>query len=401
MKEVYIYDALRTPRGQGKARGSLYEVKPVHLLDAALRALHQRHNFQAADLDDLIIGCVTPIGDQGFNIARTALLEAGMSAANGGMQINRYCTSGLEAINLAAAKIAAGWEEFSIAGGTESMSRVPMGSDGGPLINDPGLFMTQNYLPQGVSADLIATMEGFQREELDAYAVQSHQRAAAARAAGYFHQSIIPICDANGLTILKEDENIRPDTQADQLARLRPAFAHLGDQGFAAMALHRYPQLEKVEYLHTAGNSCSLADGAALVLLGNKEKGEALGLKPRARIISCATASVDPTIMLTGPSLAANKALKISKLKAKDIDLWECNEAFASVVLKFQRDLGIKDDCLNVNGGAIALGHPLGATGAMLLGTILDELERRDLKTGLVTLCAGAGLAVATIIERV
>jgi len=401
MKDVFIYDALRTPRAHGKARGALYEVKPVHLLEVALRALQRRHQFQATDVDDLIIGCVTPIGDQGFNIARTALLEAGMSAANGGMQINRYCTSGLEAVNLAAAKIAAGWEEISIAGGTESMSRGPMGSDGGPLLNDPGVFMTQNYLPQGVAADLIATMEGFQREELDAYAVQSHQRAAAAQAAGYFQSSIVPICDANGLPILKQDETIRPETNLEQLGRLKPSFARLGDQGFAAMALHRYPEVEKVHYLHTPGNSCSLADGAALVLLGNEEKGKALGLKPRARILSCATVSVDPTIMLTGPSLAAEKALKISKLKAKDIDLWECNEAFAAVPLKFQRDLNLPDDRLNVNGGAIALGHPLGATGAMLLGTLLDELERRDLQTGLVTLCAGAGLAVATIIQRV
>ncbi|MGH1434941.1 MAG: acetyl-CoA C-acetyltransferase [Lewinella sp.] len=401
MKDVFIYDALRTPRAHGKARGALYEVKPVHLLEVALRALQRRHQFQASDVDDLIIGCVTPIGDQGFNIARTALLEAGMSAANGGMQINRYCTSGLEAVNLAAAKIAAGWEELSIAGGTESMSRVPMGSDGGPLLNDPGVFMTQNYLPQGVAADLIATMEGFQREELDAYAVQSHQRAAAAQTAGYFQPSIVPICDANGLAILKQDETIRPETNLEQLSRLRPSFARLGDQGFAAMALHRYPEVEKVHYLHTPGNSCSLSDGAALVLLGNEAKGKALGLKPRARILSCATVAVDPTIMLTGPGLASEKALKISKLKPKDIDLWECNEAFAAVVLKFQRDLNLNDDQLNVNGGAIALGHPLGATGAMLLGTMLDELERRDLKTGLVTLCAGAGLAVATIIERV
>lgn len=401
MKDVFIYDALRTPRAHGKASGALYEVKPVHLLEVALRALQRRHQFQPTDVDDLIIGCVTPIGDQGFNIARTALLEAGMSAANGGMQINRYCTSGLEAVNLAAAKIAAGWEEFSIAGGTESMSRVPMGSDGGPLLNDPGVFMTQNYLPQGVAADLIATMEGFQREELDAYAVQSHQRAANAQAAGYFQSSIVPICDASGLPILQQDETIRPNTDLEILARLKPSFAHLGDQGFAAMALHRYPEVEKVHYLHTPGNSCSLADGAALVLLGNEQKGKALGLQPRARIVSCATVSVDPTIMLTGPGLAAEKALKISKLKAKDIDLWECNEAFASVVLKFQRDLNLPEDQVNVNGGAIALGHPLGATGAMLLGTLLDELERRDLQTGLVTLCAGAGLAVATIIQRV
>jgi acetyl-CoA C-acetyltransferase len=324
-----------------------------------------------------------------------------MSAANGGMQINRYCTSGLEAVNLAAAKIAAGWESLCIAGGTESMSRIPMGSDGGPLLNDPGVFMTQNYLPQGVAADLIATMEGFSRSELDSYALRSHQRAAQAVAQGYFSKSIIPILDGSGLEILTQDELIRPDTQLETLAQFQPAFAHLGEQGFAAMALHRYPEVEKVNYLHTAGNSSSLADGAALVLLGSQKKGEALGLKARARIVGCATASVDHTIMLTGPQAATRRVLEQSKLSVGDIDLWECNEAFASVALKFQRDLDIPDENYNVNGGAIALGHPLGATGAMLLGTLLDELERRDLKTGLVTLCAGAGLGVATIIERI
>ena len=401
MKEVFIYDTLRTPRGRGRQSGALYEVKPVHLLEVALRALQRRNQFSATDIDDLIIGCVTPIGDQGFNIARTAMLEAGLSAANGGMQINRYCTSGLEAVNLAAAKIAAGWESLSIAGGTESMSRIPMGSDGGALLNDPGVFMTQNYLPQGVAADLIATMEGFSREELDTYALRSQQRAQAAKSAGYFKESIVPICDASGLPILTEDEIIRPETTLEQLANLRPAFAKLGEQGFASMALHRYPEIEKVEHLHTAGNSCALADGSALVLLGNAEKGEALGLKPRARILTCATVSVDPTLMLTGPVAASQRALKSSGLKASDIDLWECNEAFAAVALKFERDLGLNEENLNVNGGAIALGHPLGATGAMLLGTLLDELERKDLQTGLVTLCAGAGLAVATIIERV
>ncbi|RME97605.1 MAG: acetyl-CoA C-acyltransferase, partial [Bacteroidetes bacterium] len=343
----------------------------------------------------------TPIGDQGFNIARTALLEAGMAAARGGMQINRYCTSGLEAVNLAAAKIAAGWETLAIAGGTESMSRVPMGSDGGPLLNDPGVMMPHNYLPQGVAADLIATREGLSREALDAYALQSHQRAAAAQAASYFAPSLIPLCDASGLSILETDELVRPDTSMSQLAELPPAFAYWGKQGFGAMALHRYPELEKVSYLHTAGNSCALADGAALVLLGNKTVGQTYGLKPRARIVASATASVDPTIMLTGPSEATKRVLRQTGRQQSDIDLWECNEAFAAVALKFQRDLDLADDVLNVNGGAIALGHPLGATGAMLLGTLLDELERRDLHTGLVTLCAGAGLGVATIIERV
>lgn len=401
MNNVLIFDTLRTPRAKGKEKGSLYEVKPVHLLEVALRALQKRQPFQPEDIDDVIIGCVTPVGDQGFNIARTALLEAGMGAANGGMQINRYCTSGLEAVNLAAAKIAAGWESLCIAGGTESMSRLPLGSDGGPLLNDPGVFMTQNYLPQGVAADLIATMEEFSRSMLDSFAVRSHQLADQAAAAGYFKKSIIPILDAAGLEILTEDELIRPNTTLEGLAALKPSFAQLGEQGFGAMALHRYPEVEKVAYLHTAGNSCGLADGAALVLLGSKEKGEALGLKARARIVGCATASVDHTIMLTAPSAATRLVLKKCKLSVKDIDLWECNEAFASVALKFQRDMAIPDDIYNVNGGAIALGHPLGATGAMLLGTLLDELERRDLKTGLVTLCAGAGLGVATIIERI
>ncbi|MEL7421441.1 MAG: acetyl-CoA C-acetyltransferase [Bacteroidota bacterium] len=401
MNEVFIYDALRTPRGKGKPSGALYEVKPVHLLEVALRALQKRNGFTAADIDDLIIGCVTPIGDQGFNIARTALLEAGLSEANGGMQINRYCTSGLEAVNLAAAKIAAGWEGLSIAGGTESMSRVPMGSDGGALLNDPGVFMTQNYLPQGVAADLIASIEGFSREELDSYALHSQERAHNAQQEGYFAPSLVPICDASGLTILKEDELIRKGSSLEKMATLKPSFARLGEQGFAGMALHRYPEVEQVQHLHTAANSCAMADGAALVLLGNAEAGERLGLKPRGRIINCATASVDPTIMLTGPVAATKRALKNSGRKVADIDLWECNEAFAAVALKFQKDLELDEDKLNVNGGAIALGHPLGATGAMLLGTVLDELERQDLKTGLVTLCAGAGLAVATIIERV
>lgn len=401
MKDVFIYDALRTPRGRGRQNGALYEVKPVHLLEVALRALQQRNGFSPTDIDDLIIGCVTPIGDQGYNIARTAMLEAGMAEANGGMQINRYCTSGLEAINLVAAKIAAGWESLAIAGGTESMSRVPMGSDGGALLNDPGVFMTQNYLPQGVAADLIATMEGFTREELDHYALRSHQLAQRAKTEGHFTASLVPICDVAGLPILTEDELVRADAQLEKMASLRPAFAQLGKQGFAAMALHRYPEIEQVQYLHTAANSCALADGAALVLLGNAQKGKELDLKARAKIVTCATVSVDPTIMLTGPVAAAQRALKNSGRKAADIDLWECNEAFAAVALKFERDMGLNDQNLNVNGGSIALGHPLGATGAMLLGTVLDELERQDLQTGLVTLCAGAGLAVATIIERV
>lgn len=401
MEEVYIYDALRTPRGKGRPSGTLYEVKPVHLLEMALRELRKRSHFAPSNLDDVIIGCVTPIGDQGFNIARTALLAAGLAEANGGMQINRYCTSGLEAVNLAAAKIAAGWESLAIAGGTESMSRVPMGADGGTLLYDPGVFMTQNYLPQGVAADLIASIEGFTRDELDAYALRSHQRATHAQENGYFNHSIFSICDGSGLSILTKDELVRPTTDLEQLGQLQPSFQQVGEQGFAAMALHRYPEVEKVHYLHTAGSSSGLADGSALILLGNKVIGEKLGLTPRAKIVGCATAADDPTIMLTACKLATERVLARTKRTVKDIDLWECNEDFAAVALKFQRDLDLSDDCYNVNGGAIAMGHPLGATGAMLLGILLDELERQDLSTGLVTLPAGAGLGVATIIERV
>ncbi len=401
MTDVYIFDALRTPRGKGRSTGSLYEVKPVHLLEVALRALQKRSKFTAEQIDDVIVGCVTPVGDQGFNIARTALLEADLAAANGGMQINRYCPSGLEAANLAAAKIAAGWDDLIIAGGTESMSRVPMTTDGGPLLYDPAMMVRSKYIPQGVAADLIATIEGFTREELDEYALQSQQRATNARAEGYFKGSLVSLCDTSGLPILKEDELIRPEVSLERLAELRPAFAELGTEGFDALALQRYPEVERIQHLHTAGNSSGLADGSALLLIGNEKTGQQLGIEPRARFVASATASVDPTIMLTGPTAATQRVLANAGLTTKDIDLWECNEAFASVVLKFQKDLDLPGESLNVNGGAIALGHPLGATGAMLLGTLLDELERRDLKRGLVTLCGGAGLAVATIIERI
>ena len=401
MKEVFIYDSLRTPRGNGRKKGSLYEIKPIRLLEIVLRALQKRHDLVASEIDDTIIGCVTPIGDQGFNIARTALLEAGMAECSGGMQINRYCTSGLEAINLAAAKITAGWDELIIAGGTESMSRIPLASDGGALIYDPGVLMPQNYIPQGVAADLIASKEGFTREMLDIFAFRSHQQAAKAQKKGNFKKSIIPICDAMGLPILQEDELIRHDVSIDNLAHLDPVFKYLGDQGFASMALHPFPEVQSINYVHTAGNSSNLADGAALALIGNKEAGKKAGLKTRAKFIATASTSVNPTIMLTGPSIASQKALKKAGLRVDDIDIWECNEAFASVVLKFQQDLNIPDEKLNVNGGAIALGHPLGATGAMLLGMALDELERTDKKYALITLCGGAGLATATIIERI
>lgn len=401
MKEAYIFDALRTPRGKGKSSGALYEVKPVQLVATALQALQQRNALLTADVEDLLLGCVTPVDDQGFNIAKTALLYANWSDLVGGVQLNRYCASGLEAVNQAAMKIRAGWAEVVVAGGVESMSRVPMGSDGGPLHFDPEVIEKTNYIPQGVSADLIATIEGFSRAEVDAFALQSQQRAATAWAQGYFDKSIIPMYDQNGLLILAKDEYIRPETTLESLEKLPPAFANVGAMGFDAMALKRYPEVEKVNHVHTAGNASGIVDGAALVLLASKEKGEANGWKPRARIVTIANVGTEPTIMLTGPTPAAQKALSAAGMAVEDIDLWECNEAFAAVPLKFQRDLEIDPEKLNVNGGAIAFGHPLGATGAMLLGTLLDELERRDLSTGLVTLCAGGGMGIATIIERV
>lgn len=401
MPEAYIFDAIRTPRGRGKKGGSLYAIKPVDLLSTTLKALQQRNEIPTAQVDDVLIGCVTPIGDQGYNIAKAGILNAGWSDAVSGMQLNRFCASGLEAVNLGAMKIRSGWEDLIVAGGLECMSRVPLGSDGGPLLYDPALTNRVNYLPQGVSADLIATMEGFQREQVDEYALQSQVRAAQAQESGYFDKALIPIHDHNGLLILDRDEHLRPDTNLEKLGKLPPAFAKIGQKGYDEMALHKYPTVERIEHVHTAGNSSGIVDGAALVLIGSQEKGEAIGLKPRAQICAISNVSVDPTIMLTGPGPAAEKALNRAGMKASDIDLWECNEAFASVVLKFQRDLNIDPNRLNVNGGAIALGHPLGATGAMILGTLLDELERRDLETGLATLCVGGGMGVATIIKRV
>ncbi len=401
MTQAYIFDAVRTPRGKGKSGGALYEVKPISLLVSVLTALQKRCQLDTAQVEDAIIGCVTPVQDQGFNIAKAALLQAGWHQHVSGMQINRYCASGLEAINLAATKIQTGSADLMVAGGIESMSRVPMGSDGGALLFDPEVITQTNYIPQGVAADLIATIEHFSRDMLDEYALQSQQKAAQAWQKGYFAPSIIPIFDANGLLILDSDEIIRPNISLEKLKALPPAFAALSAMGFEAMALRRYPLIERIQHLHTAGNSSGIVDGACVVLLGNKEKGIASGLRPRARIRAMANAGVEPTIMLTGPSPASKKALQIAGMQSSDIDLWECNEAFASVVLKFQRDLEIDSEKLNVNGGAIAMGHPLGATGAMLLNILLDELERRDLNTGLVTLCAGGGMGIATIIERV
>lgn len=401
MTEAYIYDALRTPRGKGKSTGALYEVKPIDLLATTLQALKKRNELDTKEIDDVLIGCVTPIDDQGYNIAKAGLLHAKWAESVGGMQLNRYCASGLEAVNLAATKVRSGWEGLIVAGGIESMSRVPIGSDGGALLYDPELINAVNFVPQGIAADLIATIEGFDREAVDQYALESHRRAIQAWENGYFEQAIIPIYDRNGLVLLEKDEHLRPDSDLDRLSTLPPSFAQLGALGFTEMAKHAFPTISQLNHVHTAGNSCGIVDGAALVLVGNKEKGQRLGLKPRAKIRAAANISVNPTLMLTGAAPAAMKALALAGMGVKDIDLWECNEAFASVVLKFQRDVGVSSDILNVNGGAIAMGHPLGATGAMLLGTLLDELERRDLHTGLVTLGVGGGMGVATIIERV
>ena len=400
-REAYIYDAIRTPRGKGKKNGSLYEISPIELLRTLLQELQQRHDLDTSQVDDVVLGCVTPIGDQGADIARTAVLYAGWHVSVPGMQINRFCASGLETVNMAAMKVRSGWEELIVAGGVESMSRVPMGSDGGAWALDPKVNLQTGFVPQGISADLLATIEGFSRQDVDEFAVRSQKLAAQAREKGYF-KSVIPVLDQNGLTVLDHDEYIRPDTTLETLGGLRPAFQAMGEMGFDAVALQKYTEVERINHVHTAGNSSGIVDGAALVLVGSKAKGEALGLKPRARIVAAGLVGTEPTIMLVGPGPASKKALKSAGMTIKDIDLIEVNEAFAAVALRFLRELGVESlDKVNVNGGAIALGHPLGATGAMLLGTALDELERRDKETALITLCVGGGMGIATIIERV
>lgn len=400
MPDAFIFDALRTPRGRGRAGGGLAGVKPVHLLTGLLRELPRRAGLDPAAVEDVILGCVTPVGEQGANIARAAVLAAGWDERVPGVQLNRFCASGLEAVNLAAAMVRSGWEQLVLAGGVESMSRVPMGSDGGALIDDPEISQAVGFVPQGIGADLLATLDGFSRAELDAFAVESQRRAAAARAAGRFARSLVPVRDPGGQVLLAEDEHIRPDTTLETLAKLPPAFAQLGAAGFDAVALRRYPHLTRIEHLHTAGNSSGIVDGAALVLVGSAARGRALGLTPRARIVSAAVVGSEPTIMLTGPAPAARLALERAGLGFDDIDLFEINEAFAAVVLHFQRETGVDLERINVNGGAIALGHPLGATGAMILGALLDELERRGGRYGLAALCVGGGMGIATIIER-
>ena len=401
MTEAYVFDAVRTPRGKGKKDGSLHEVKPVDLLAGTLDALRRRHDLDTAAVDDVVMGVVSPIGEQGSVIAKVAALKAGWDWQCAGVQLNRFCASGLEAVNMAAQKVRSGWEDLVVAGGVESMSRVPIGADGGAWAQDPATNSATDFVPQGVGADLIATLEGFSREDVDRFAVTSQQRAAQARAEGYFRNSIVPVTDMLGQTILDEDEFIKPRTTVEALAGLKPSFEQLGAMGFDAVAIGRYPQVERIVHVHHAGNSSGIVDGAAAVLVGNEAAIKTHGFKPRARIVATALSGADPTIMLTGPMPATRKALAKAGLTIEDIDLFEVNEAFAAVVMHFQRDTGVPWEKINVNGGAIAMGHPLGATGAMLVGTVLDELEARQLRYGLATLCVGGGMGIATIVERV
>jgi len=401
MTDALIYDHVRTPRGKGKKDGSLHQATPVWLLRGLLRSLQQRLDLDTALVDDVVLGCVTPVGEQGADIARTAVLDAGWAESVAGVTLSRFCASGLEAVNLAAAKVASGFEDMVVAGGIESMSRWTMGSDGGAWFMDPRINQGISFVPQGVGADLIATLEGFSRHDLDSYALQSHQRAAAARAAGHFKRSVLPVTDIAGLTMLAEDETIRANATLEAMAKLEPSFAAMGAMGFDATALRKYTTVEKIAHVHHAGNASGIVDGAALMLIGSRDAGRRAGLRARAKIRSVAVIGSEPAVMLTGPTPACRKALAKAGLVASDIDLWEINEAFAAVPMKTARDLGVSLDRVNVNGGAIALGHPLGATGCIILGTLLDELERRDLSLGCATLCVGGGMGIATIIERI
>ncbi|MEV6827156.1 acetyl-CoA C-acetyltransferase [Amycolatopsis sp. NPDC051102] len=400
--EAYIYEAIRTPRGKNKG-GALHGTKPVDLVVGLINELKVRHpNLDPAVIDDIVLGVVSPVGEQGAVIARTAALNAGLPDTVAGVQLNRFCASGLEATNTAAQKVRSGWDNLVIAGGVESMSRVPMGSDGGALFMDPATAYDNYIVPQGTGADLIATIEGFSREDVDRWAVRSQDRAEAAWSGGYFAKSVVPVKDINGVTVLDHDEHRRPGSTIEGLGKLKPAFAGIGELGgFDAVALQKYHSVEKINHVHTGGNSSGIVDGAALVLVGSEQIGKTFGLTPRARIVATASIGSEPTIMLTGPTPATEKVLKTAGLKPEDIDLWELNEAFASVVLKWIKDLHLDEEKVNVNGGAIAMGHPLGATGAMLVGTVVDELERRQARRALVTLCIGGGMGVATIIERV
>ena len=398
--DAYIFDALRTPRGK-KKDGSLHEMTPTDILAKLLKSLQDKHDLDTSQVDDVIMGCATPVGDQGANIAKASVQYAGWDDDVPGVQVNRFCASGLETVNMAAMKVRSGWEDLIVAGGIECMSRVPMGSDGGSMAFEPKVNLRTQFVPQGIGADLIATLGGHSREDVDAFALDSQRRASHASKQGYF-KSIVPVTDQNGLDVLANDEHIRPNTTMDDLSALKPAFEMIGNLGYDAVALGKYTEIEAINHVHTAGNSSGIVDGAAAVLIGSEAKGKDLRLTPRAKIISAATVSTDPTIMLTGPAPASKKALKKAGMQIEDIDLIEANEAFAAVILRFIEDMRLENnEKVNVNGGSIAMGHPLGATGAMLLGTVMDELERRDLNTALITLCVAGGMGIGTIIERV
>ena len=401
--EALVFDALRTPRGKGKSNGSLHSTKPVDLVVGLMHEMLSRNvDLDPNRVDDVVLGCVTPVGDQGADIAKTAAIKAGLPDTVAGVQLNRFCASGLEAVNVAAQKVASGWEDLVFAGGVESMSRVPMGTDGGAWAMDPETAYDTSFVPQGISADLIATVEGFSREDVDAYAVRSQERAARARDEGRFDGSVVPVLDINDQVVLDKDEFIRPGTTVETLGGLKPSFATIGDMGgFDAVALQKYHWVEKINHVHTPGNSSGIVDGAALVAIGNEKTGEELGLRPRARILATALSGADPTIMLTGPAPASRKALAKAGLTVDDLDLVEINEAFAAVVLRFVKDMGLDMEKVNVNGGAIAMGHPLGATGAMILGTLVDELHRTGGRYGLATLCVGGGMGIATVVEAI
>jgi acetyl-CoA C-acetyltransferase len=401
MTEAFVYDAIRTPRGKGKKDGSLFEVKPVNLLAGVLTELQRRNDFDTSKVDDVVMGVVSPVGEQGAVIAKVAALKAGWDFTCSGVQINRFCASGLEAVNLAAQKVRSGWEDLVVAGGVESMSRVPIGSDGGAWAMDPETSIATGFVPQGIGADLIATLGGFSRQDVDAFALESQKRASQARESGYFARSIVPVKDVLGQVILAQDEFIKPNTTLEGLGSLKPSFEQMGGMGFDQIALARYPQVERIHHVHHAGNSSGLVDGAAAVLIGSEAAGKIHGFTPRARIVAAALSGADPTIMLTGPMPAARKALAKAGLSIEQIDLFEVNEAFAAVVMRFMKEMNVPFEKVNVNGGAIAMGHPLGATGAMILGTLIDELHRRKLRYGMATLCVGGGMGIATIVERI
>lgn len=401
MAEAFIYDAVRTPRGRGKSDGALHDVQPVQLLTAVLRELRDRNQLDTALVDDVIMGCVTPIGEQGADIARTAALEAGYAESVAGVQLNRYCSSGLEAINMAGAYVMSGQVDAIVAGGVESMSRVPMGSDGGALFMNPQIVARLKIVPQGISADLIATKYGYSRRDVDTFAAESYRRAVEAQAANRFARTLVPVKDSIGITLLDHDEGVRPGTTTESLGKLKPAFAAMGQMGLDALALLKYAQFDTINHVHHAGNSSQIVDGAAGILIGSAVFGEQSGLKPRARIKAFAVVGSEPTIMLTGPIPATHKVLKRAGMSISDIDLFEVNEAFAAIPLLFMEEFGVDHSQVNVNGGAIALGHPLGATGAIISATLIDELERSNKQFGLATLCIGGGMGIATIFERV